>query len=342
MEIRSPILVEVLRGARVESCHAGIAAIVDASGALVAAWGDVDRLIFPRSAIKPLQALPLIETGAANTQRLTDREIAVACASHRGMPIHTETVSAWLKALTLSPDNLVCGTQTPDHRESAEALGTAGISPGRVHNNCSGKHTGFLAVAVQTGEDTAIYHLAESALQQRVRGVLAEMGSCEIATDNYGIDGCGVPNFVMSIRAMAQAMAQIANPIRLNGARKLAVERIYGAMTGEPEMVRGGRSFDTLAIKLGHGAFITKTGAEGVHVAALRSVGLGIAIKIEDGARRATDLAIAQLLRACKTLDDEAQAALATFFERPVLNTRGEPVGVIRIADAWRRELEGI
>ena len=343
MENLSPILVEVTRGARVESRHAGIAAIVDASGSLVGAWGDIDRPLFPRSSIKPLQAIPLIETGAAEAQRLSDRQIAVACASHRGMPIHTETAAAWLKDLDLSENDLVCGPQTPDHNGTAEALRKAGTPAGRIHNNCSGKHTGFLATARHMSEDPAEYHLVESPVQHRVREVLAEMSGNEVEAGDFGIDGCGVPNFAMSARAMAQAMARIADPAAQSPTRRSAIDRIYGAMTAEPDMVRGGRAFDSLAIGLGNGAFITKTGAEGVHVAALRgrgrSRGLGIAVKIEDGARRAADLAIAHLLRACGALDDEAEANLATYLEKPVLNSRDAPVGVVRIAEGWAAEL---
>jgi L-asparaginase II len=246
------------------------------------------------------------------------------------MPIHTETVTAWLGALGLTTDHLVCGVQTPDHQGTADALREAGAAGGREHNNCSGKHTGFLATAVHLGEDPATYHLAEAQLQRRVLTALTEMGDHEIAPDDFGIDGCGVPNYAMTTRALAQAMARI---------RKGAIERIYGAMAAESDIIRGGNSFDSLAIGLGGGAFITKTGAEGVHVAALRDRGLGIAIKIEDGARRAADLAIAQLLHACGVLDGEAQVALASYLERPVLNTRGEDVGAVRISDNWAADL---
>ena len=179
----SPVMVEVTRGKEVESRHRGIAAIVDANGNLVAGWGDVEQPIFPRSAVKPLQALPLIETGAADALRLSETEVAAACASHRGMPLHTETVSGLLARLGLSADDLVCGAATPDDSETAKALAAAGNQPSRIHNNCSGKHTGFLATAVHLGEQPGEYHLAASALQMRVRTTLSEIGNVDIGAD---------------------------------------------------------------------------------------------------------------------------------------------------------------
>lgn len=332
-------MVEVTRGEEVESRHRGIAAIVDANGNLVAGWGEVRRPIFPRSAVKPLQALPLIETGAADALRLSETEIAAACASHRGMPLHTETVSGLLERLGLSADDLVCGAATPDDGETARALAAAGNQPSRIHNNCSGKHTGFLATAVHLGEQPGEYHLAASALQTRVRTTLSEIGNIDIGADQFGVDGCGVPNFMLPLRSVAHAMARMAAPASLTGKRAQAADRLYAAMAGNPEMIRGGRSFDTLAIAAGKGSFVTKTGAEGVHVAMLKDRGLGIALKIEDGGRRAADIAIAQLLKAVGGLGDDAEIALGHYLGRPVTNTRGDNIGEIRAAANWLAEL---
>lgn len=339
MTPENPVFVEVTRGARVESRHRGMAAIADSEGNIVAAWGDVDTMILPRSSIKPLQAIPLIETGTAEALRLSEQEIAVACASHRGSPIHTETVSALLDRLGLSPDDLVCGAAAPDDSEAAAALSAAGDVPSRLHNNCSGKHTGFLATSVHMNEKTAEYHLPGSGVQTRVRETLSEMGGTDIPEADFGIDGCGVPNFAMPLSTLARAMARLANPEKLSATRAATANRLYGAMAANPELVRGGRSFDTTAITAGGGAFVTKTGAEGVHVAMLKDRGLGIAIKIEDGARRACDLAIAHLLRAVSGIDGEA---LDYYLKRPVLNTNDDAVGEIRAAESWLDDLKRV
>lgn len=340
MSIENPVFVEVTRGSRVESRHRGMAVVADSDGNIVASWGDPDASILPRSSIKPLQAIPLIETGAADALRLSEHEIAVACASHRGSPIHTETVSALLERLTLSADDLVCGAVAPNDRKAAAALSEVGETFSRLHNNCSGKHSGFLATSVHMNEAPAEYHLPDSGVQMRVRETLSEMGGSDILEADYGIDGCGVPNYAMPISALARAMARLANPEKLSAARQGTANRLYGAMAANPEIVRGGRSFDTTAIKAGGGAFVVKTGAEGVHVAMLKERGLGIAIKIEDGARRACDMAIAHLLRAFGGIDEDGEKALGYFLKRPILNTNDDDVGELRAAESWLDDLK--
>ena len=331
----NPILVEVSRAETVESHHRGTAVVARADGTVVASWGGVAAPVFPRSAAKPLQALPLIETGAAERFGVSDQEIALACASHRGEPVHTRAVAAWLRRMGLSAEDLECGASPPRDEETAMAMMYAGQFPSPLHNNCSGKHTGFLATALHMGEKTAGYIQPGHPAQKRWRGVLQEMGGEALAEAAAGIDGCGIPVVTMPLAALARAMACLADPSGLPAARRRAARRVIAAMTAHPYLVRGRGSFDTLAIKAGAGALVVKTGAEGVHAAALPGPGLGVALKIDDGAKRAAETAMAALLVHLGVVDEKAKAALAPILARPVKSFAGTSVGCVRPAKGW-------
>ncbi|MCB2103059.1 MAG: asparaginase, partial [Rhodobacterales bacterium] len=195
----NPVVVEVLRGGHVESRHRGAAIAVRADGHVALSWGDVDRPVFPRSAIKPLQALPLIETGAADAFGLDEAEIALACASHNGEPLHTDRVAAWLARLGLSEADLECGAHWPKHEPAAHDLARAGAAPSALHNNCSGKHAGFLTTAVHRGEPTAGYVHRHHPVQQRVMGVMEQMCGLDLSAAPCGIDGCSIPTFALPL-----------------------------------------------------------------------------------------------------------------------------------------------
>ncbi|MEE9544435.1 MAG: asparaginase [Rhodospirillales bacterium] len=331
----NPILVEVSRAETVESRHRGAAVVARADGTVVASWGEVAAPVFPRSAAKPLQALPLIETGAAERFGVSDEEIALACASHRGEPVHTRALAAWLKRMGLSAEDLECGASPPKDEETAAAMIGAGQSPSPLHNNCSGKHAGFLATALHMGEKTAGYIQPGHPVQKRWRGVLQEMGGAELAEAAAGVDGCGIPVVAMPLAALARAMARLADPSGLPSARRRAARRVLAAMTAHPYLVRGRGGFDTLAIEAGAGALVVKTGAEGVHAAALPGPGLGVALKIDDGARRAAETAMAALLAHLGAVDKKAKAALAPFLASPVNTFAGTSVGCVRPAKGW-------
>ena len=330
MDAASPILVEVTRGNTVESRHRGIVAVAVAGGAVVAAWGDAERAVFPRSAVKPLQALPLIETGAARGFALGDAEIALACASHNGEPEHVAGVGAWLERVGLGAGDLECGAQAPIDKEAALALVRAGDAPSTLTNNCSGKHAGFLTTARHLGEATAGYIEPVHAVQRRVTETLADMAGCDLATAPVGTDGCGIPAIAMPLAAVARAMARLAAPDSLAPERAAAARRVVAAMTAHPALVAGRGRYDTVAMQAGRGAFAVKTGAEGVHAAILPRLGLGCALKIEDGAARAAEVAMTALLRHLGALDGHAEAELADYLERPLVNWSGKRVGVIR------------
>ncbi|MDP6574146.1 MAG: asparaginase [Rhodospirillales bacterium] len=330
MDKASPVLVEVTRGEAVESHHRGVVAVADAGGAIVAAWGDTERAVYPRSAIKPLQALPLIETGAAEGFALGDAEIALACASHNGEAEHVAGIAAWLERVSLAADDLECGAQSPLGREAALARVRAGDAPSALTNTCSGKHAGFLTTALHLGEETAGYIKRGHAVQRRVAETLAEMTGCDVATAPVAIDGCGIPTFAVPLAAVARAMARLAAPDSLAPPRAAAARRIVAAMTAHPGLVAGRGRYDTAVMEAGRGAFVVKSGAEGFHAAIMPGLGLGCALKIEDGAGRAAEVAMTAVLRHLGVLDDHARTEMVDYLERPLVNWSGKRVGVIR------------
>lgn len=326
----NPILVEVTRGNGVESVHRGAVAVIDGTGLVVASAGDIDTAIFPRSAIKPLQALALVESGAADHFNLDDEELSLACASHSGEPVQVDKVNRWLVRMGLGMDDLECGAHGPRHDADIADMVRAGQTPGRSHNNCSGKHAGFLSTALHMGEPTRGYSRADHPVQQRLRAILEDLGACDLSSTPHGIDGCGIPVIAMPLVAMARALSRMANRAGLADPRAAASGRILDAMTRCPEMVGGTGCFDTRMMAAGKGAFVVKTGAEGVYAGILPGQGLGIALKIDDGAKRAAETAMAALLKHFGALDGGVMAPVADFVEPVITNAMGVPVGAVR------------
>lgn len=329
-----PVAVEVWRGERIESRHRASLALVDRDGRLVAALGEPDAPVFPRSAIKPLQALPLVESGAADAAGLGERELALACASHGGEPVHVGLVEAWLGRLGLAEDALACGPHPPLHLPSAEGLVRAGERPGRRHNNCSGKHAGMLTLARHLGAEAAGYEQPGHPVQQAIRAALDELTDGALR-DPPAIDGCGVPTWALPLRALALGFARLATPDGLAPARAAAARRIVLAMVREPLLVAGSGRLCTALLELG-GGLVAKTGAEGVYAAALPGSGLGLAIKVEDGAARAAEVAVVAALLELGWLPPALRRDLARF-ARPILrNHAGAEVGRIQPAPGWQ------
>ncbi len=258
MKTSNPMLVELTRGGLVESFHRGAVAVVDGSGEVTAQWDDVDRLIFARSAIKPLQALPLIETGAAEKFGLSDAEIALSCSSHSAEEIHTDTVSSWLTRLELGEQNLECGACPPLLEKTRKALLGVGNDPTRVHNNCSGKHTGMLSTAQHMGEPTAGYIKLGHPVQQRIKQALEDMMECDLSEAPKGIDGCGIPVLGMSLTAIARCMAKLATPDQQAPSRQNAIGRISKAMAAYPYLIAGKDRFDTALMQATKGIVLSK------------------------------------------------------------------------------------
>lgn len=334
MAAKQPITIEVTRGDMVESRHRAHALVMDADGKPLYAWGDVGRLVYPRSTIKPLQTLALIETGAAERFAVSDAELALASASHGGTPAHTGAVAGWLARLGLDERDLECGAHPPLDEQAAHALARAGRAPGPVHNNCSGKHAGFLTTARYKDEPTAGYVKPGHPVQQRMVEILTHMGDADIARAPSGVDGCGIPVYGMALEVLARALARMADGNRLPAGRAEAAKRVFAAMTANPMLVGGTGRFDTRAIEAGAGAFAVKGGAEGVHGAIVPKLGLGMALKVDDGAKRAAEVATAAILNLLGVLPD---AAAEPFLESPVINAAGDRVGVVRMKEGWQK-----
>jgi L-asparaginase II len=325
----NPILVEVTRGPLVESIHRGAIAIVDAGGALRFALGDVEIPVYPRSSLKPVQALPLVASGAADAFGLGEEEIALACASHSGEKMHTTRVAAWLKRIGCSERDLACGAHPPRDEPTWEAMIRAGEKPTRLHNNCSGKHAGFLTLARHWGIATEGYERVDHPVQQAVATALSELSGM---TDlPWGVDGCTAPNFALPLSAFACALAKFADPSSLDSPRKESALRIVNAIMAYPELVSGTGRACAILMRACEGAAV-KTGAEGFYAAIIPKIGLGIALKIHDGAGRAAETTIAALLDKLGVLSNDKRAH--AILRAPITNTRGEIVGERRPAFA--------
>lgn len=326
----NPVTVEVTRGPIVESRHRGSAVIVDAAGKVAASWGDHTAAVYPRSAIKPLQAIPLVESGAAEAFGLGDVEIALACASHGGEPRHTKTVAAWLDRIGLGAGDLECGTHWPSHEATTLAMAGAGEQPCALHNNCSGKHTGFLTTAVHKGEPTRGYVKFEHPVQQRILGVLESMCGIELGHAPRGTDGCSIPTIAIPLENLAYGMARFGAPDGLSDSRAAACRRIAAAVAAEPFMVAGTGRYCTEVMTVTGRSVLLKTGAEGVFCAALPEYGLGVALKCDDGATRAAEIMMSAVLRHVGALTPEMQEKLASRILMPMENRNGIHVGDVR------------
>lgn len=331
----TPIAVEVWRGDRVESRHRVRCCVADAAGRPVLEIGDVAEPIFPRSALKPFQALALVESGAAEAYGVSDAELALACASHGGEPRHVALVEAWLARLGLDDAALACGPHPPLFAPAAAALARDGVAPRRAHNNCSGKHAGMLTAARQLGEPTRGYERSEHAVQRWCAAAITSLAGLDRLPEP-GIDGCSLPNHPLPLSALARAAARLADPSAEAPLRRAALERIGTAMRAHPDMVAGTGRCCTAIMSAAPGV-IAKTGAEGAYLAAIPAMGLGLALKVEDGATRAAEAALLALLDHLGALDEAARAALAPFRERELRNFAGLAVGRVTVAAGWPR-----
>jgi L-asparaginase II len=328
MTMPNPILIELTRGDLVESVHAGAVAIVRATGEVVASVGDIAAPVFPRSAIKPLQVLPLLETGAADRFGFGAPEIAIASGSHSGSATHVSIVRAMLTRVGLDETALGCGVHEPMDAAAARDLVRAGRSPTALHHNCSGKHAGMLATAVHLGEPTEGYWRPDHPVQARIRRVLEEMTGTRIDASACGIDGCSVPNWAIPLAGLARAFARLATGegVVPERARRCAV--IAEACWARPDLVAGAGRLDTLIMQRLPRKVLIKGGAEGVCAGALPERGLGFALKISDGAKRAADATAAALIA---RLYPEAQGAGPA---NVISNWRGLEVGQTRASPA--------
>lgn len=324
----NPVLVEVTRGALVESVHAGAAVVVDSAGTQVFAVGDVDRPVFSRSAVKALLALPLVESGAADRLGLTDAEIALACSSHSGEPAHVEAATSMLAKAGRDLNCLECGTQWPAEA-AARVLAASGGKPSALHNNCSGKHAGFVCLACDRGDDPARYVHHDHPTMREVTAALADTTGARLDENNRAIDGCSIPTYAVPLHSLALAFARFGSGVGLSAARAMAARRIRAAVAANPFMVAGTGRFDTRLMTLMGPRVFSKTGAEGVYCVALPELGLGLAVKCADGAGRAAEVVTAALIERFLRPNEPDFADLV----RPKLtNWNGITVGEVRPA----------
>ena len=340
--IASPVAVEVTRGqspdnAFVESRHRAACAVVKADGTVLHGWGDIDQLVFPRSAIKPIQALPLVETGAADAFNFSAAEISLACASHNSEDRHINTVTDVLGRIGLSVDALECGPQVSTIPDIAMKKIGEGVTASRLRNNCSGKHAGFLTTAVHMGEDPAGYIGIDHPVQKRLFETVSEMCDVDVTGAPWGNDGCSIPALALPLHSLARGMANMADPSGLGEVRAKASERIVHSVAKEPFMMAGTGRFCTAMNTALKGKGIVKTGAEGVMMVASPALKLGIALKIEDGDKThgANGVALAAVLRHIGLLDDDAAATIRNYLELPVKDLNGNVVGSVRAGDDW-------
>jgi len=354
----NPVMVEVLRGSSVESAHCGALAVVDADGAVRLTLGDVERPVFPRSAVKVLQALPLVASGAADALQLGDEELALACASHNGEPRHAATAAGMLARVGLDVQALECGTHWPLNEVAARELAAHGGQPSALHNNCSGKHAGFVclghalsgapgnAPGGSAGGGVNLRRFVDGyvqpghAVMQEVTAALAAATGVDLAQAPRGTDGCSIPTFAVPLRPLALGFARVATGRGLQPAHAQAAARLRRAVAAAPFMVAGTGRFDTRVMeRLGERVFC-KVGAEGVYCAALPESGLGVALKIDDGATaRAAEVVMAAVIEAMVMLD-LADAGFMRALAEPVLrNWNGIEVGGLRPSAALRDAL---
>ncbi len=329
----NPILVEVTRGPLVESRHRGAVAVVDAEGRNVLVIGDVTAPMFPRSAIKALQAIALVELGAADGYGFDDEALALACASHSGEPAHVAGVERMLAKIGLDASALRCGVHWPISQSAAYALARTGTASA-LHNNCSGKHAGFLCLACAMQADTADYFRPEHPVQQQVRAVLEDFTGVALGQEVCAIDGCSVPTWAVPLQNLAHGFAKFGTGRGLLPERAAAAARLRRACAAKPWFVAGAGRFCTEIMQLFGERVFVKTGAEGVYCAALPQQGLGIAIKCDDGAARAAQAIMATAIARFLPLDAAERAALRPFVEPVSHNCNGFEVGAIRVTTA--------
>ncbi|MGQ0565447.1 MAG: asparaginase [Gemmobacter sp.] len=321
-------MAELWRGGLLESVHLGHAVICDGQG-IVQSWGNPDAVIFPRSSCKMVQALPLLESGAGKA--LTSAHLALACASHSGAALHRTHVARWLDDLGLAEGDLRCGPQEPDDRDERDRLIRADEAPCQVHNNCSGKHTGFLMLNrhMRGGPE---YADPDHPLQTTIRRTFEEVTG--EPSPGYGIDGCSAPNFATTVTGLARAMAAFARATGTADARDRAMHALTRAMMAHPDLVAGEGKGCTELMRAMGGRAAVKTGAEGVYVAIIPERGIGIALKIIDGGTRGAEAAITALLVQLGVLEAGHPAALKRL-DAVQRNRRGIPVGILRAAPGF-------
>lgn len=330
--MQNPVLVEVTRGQMVESRHRGMAVVVDGDGAVVMSLGEVGTPVFPRSAVKSMQALPLIETGAADRYSFGNKELALACSSHSGEPEHRRLAGDIVARAGLSEADFECGSHWSSEQKVLIDQARAGDKPNQLGNNCSGKHAGFLCLSCHAGVDHHGYVGYDHFVQSSVRDVMADLTGASLGHDNCGTDGCSIPTYAAPLNTIAHGFARMASGAGLGPERAKAAQRLMSACMAEPFYVAGTRRACTELMGIAPGKIFAKTGAEGVFCAALPEKGYGIALKCEDGSTRGAEAMIGAVLAKLFAGDQDLSARLGDWSRKTMKNWNGIEVGRIRPA----------
>ena len=319
--------VEALRGDIVESTHRVHVAVAHADQGLIASAGNPAHHSFVRSSIKMFQALPFVEAGGVERFQLTGEELALCCASHGGEPFHVAAARSILAKAKVTEAALACGPHLPLHDRTANAMVSAGIAPGRIHNNCSGKHAGMIAHCVQQQWITNGYQRASHPMQQRVLTTLAQWMRIDAEDVAIAVDGCGLPTFAIALDAVAEGCARFSAAV---AAGEPAPSTLFNAMVAHPEYVAGTDRLDTALMRAAGTRLFAKVGAEGYYCAGVPSMRVGVALKVEDGSKRAAEPAILAVLRHVDAISAAELDLLRKFAKPELLNTRQEVIGHVR------------
>ncbi|KKC34405.1 asparaginase [Devosia psychrophila] len=330
----NPILAETIRGNWVENRHRGAYVVMDADGAIIASAGDIERPVFPRSAIKSMQALPIFARHAEGKFHHSEEELALACASHHGEDAHVTTANGLLMRIGLSAADLECGAHAPTNAAARDALRASGAEPSPLHNNCSGKHSGMLSVALAMGVPTVGYVGREHEVQKAVRAAVEAVIGESLTEDRCGTDGCSIPTFAAPLRAFAYGFARMSTGKGISDELGYAAKRLFDAATSHPHLVAGTGHADTLLMAAFKGRLMQKVGAEGVQCGAIRDKGWGYALKCDDGNIAASQAMLAGVLLELTDPDDEQRKLLKSLAHQTIKSVRGAEVGELRAAQA--------
>jgi L-asparaginase II len=327
----NPVLVEVTRGDVVESRHRGMVVVVDGDGRVVFSAGDIDAAVFPRSSCKAMQALPLMESGAADAYGFGNRELALACSSHSGEDGHAELALAMIRAAGRDEDVLECGAHWSFQQPILIEQASHGPKPGQLYNNCSGKHAGFICACCHTNTETRGYVGYDHPLQQEIRGIMESLTGSILGHDNCGVDGCSIPTYASPLKGLAHGFAKMATGTGLEPIRAKSASRLMQACMAEPWYVAGTNRACTALMQAAPGRIFAKTGAEGVFVAAIPEQGLAMAMKCDDGATRAAESMVAATLARFFKAEPEVYRTLMGMANYEMRNWNGIKVGDVRV-----------
>lgn len=325
--VSNPVLVDVFRGSVVESRHRGALAVYDGEGKKLFSAGDIERAIFPRSAIKSIQALPLVESGAADSFGFENADLAMACASHSGEPEHSARALSMLQRAGLDASSLECGSHWSSQQNVLIEQARSGKTPTALHNNCSGKHAGFLATCAHCNLETKGYVALGSEIQNMVRDTMQQVTGAVHSVDQCGTDGCSIPTYAIPLSNLAQGFARMVSGNGLSAGRAQAATRLINACMDEPFYVAGTDRACTKLMEMAPGRIFVKTGAEGMFCGSVPELGVGFAIKCDDGATRGAEVMVSTVLSRLFKDDEELSAKLDHFSRKELKNWNGIKVG---------------